>query len=131
MTDLQKRIVKAVLEAERRWTLAHLDLDLAVIASLLSERYRHYEPDGSVSGKTELLASYGSGERHWEIAESTDHRVDVLGETAVLTGHWRGVGVNAGERFDYAARFVCLYVLEEGEWRLYLDFSMPLEDEGG
>lgn len=123
--------VKAVLDAERRWTQAHLDMNLTVIEALLSDRYRHYGPDGTVSGKADLLASYGSGERVWGIAESTDHRVEVLGETAVLTGRWRGVGVNTGEPFDYTARFVCLYVLEDGEWHLYLDFSMPLEDERG
>ena len=131
MTESPKDPVEAVLEAERRWTQAHLDLDMAVIEALLSERYRHYAPDGTLSGKAELLASYGSGQRYWEIAESSEHSVEMLGEVAVLTGRWRGVGVNAGEAFDYAARFVCLYVLEDGVWRLYLDFSMPREDGSG
>lgn len=123
--ETEREIIQAVLEAEQRWAQAHLDLDLAVIESLLSDRYRHFGPDGSVTGKSDLLDSYASGNRYWEVAESTDHEVQILGGVAVLTGLWRGVGVNTGEAFDYSARFVCLYVLEDGAWRLYLDWSMP------
>ena len=122
---------ESVLEAERRWTQAHLDMDIETIEALLSNRYRHYSPDGTVSGKAELLASYGSGERHWEVAESSDHAVEFLGDVAILTGRWRGVGINAGEHFDYTARFVCLYVFEDGEWHLLLDMTMQPEKNSG
>lgn len=116
--------IQAVLAVERRWTEAHLSMDLGAIEGMLSDRYRHFGPDGSISGKEELLASYGSGERHWDVAESDDHHVEILGEVAVLTGRWRGKGVNAGEKFDYSARFICLYVQDEGEWRLFLDATI-------
>jgi ketosteroid isomerase-like protein len=118
----------AVLAAEQRWVQAHLDMDLETIAALLSDDYRQLQPDGTTIGKQELLASYGSGERYWEIAASSDHDIQVIGNVAIMLARWRGKGINAGEPFDYRAPFLCIYVLEAGEWKLYLDASMPPTD---
>jgi ketosteroid isomerase-like protein len=119
-------MIEQILQTEQRWTRAHAELDLQTIAEILSEDYRQIRPDGSLIGKTELLESYRSGERRWQIAQSSEHEVRVRGETAILIGHWRGKGENHGERFDYCARFVAVYVLEAGNWKLLFDTSIPL-----
>jgi len=126
MSDISK-LIEEVIATERRWVKAHLELDLDTIASILSDGYRQIRADGSVIGKEELLASYRSGERKWDVAESDDYEVRIYGETAVLIGCWRGVGENAGERFDYGARFLAVYVLEVGGWKLAADVSVPFE----
>ena len=87
----ERENILEVLETEQRWTQAHLDLDLSVIESLLSDDYQHFGPDGTVTGKADLLASYGSGERFWEIAESSGHDVKILGKVVVVTGTRRGL----------------------------------------
>jgi ketosteroid isomerase-like protein len=127
MPEISK-LIEEVIATERSWVKAHLDLDLDTIASILSDGYRQIQPDGSVIGKEQLLASYRSGERKWEVAESDDYEVRPYGETALLIGRWRGVGENAGERFDYRARFLAVYVLEVGSWKLAADVSIPLDE---
>ncbi len=117
--------VAAVLATELRWVQAHLEMDLDAIEDILSDDYRQLQPDGSTIGKRELLASYGSGERYWEIAESSGHDIQIMGDVAVMLARWRGKGINAGQPFDYRAPFVCIYVREAGAWKLYLDASMP------
>ena len=66
-----RNLVDEVIETERRWARAHLELDLAAIAEILSDEYRQIRLDGSVGSKADLLDSYGSGERMWQMAESS------------------------------------------------------------
>jgi ketosteroid isomerase-like protein len=120
--------IDRVMVVERRWVKAHLEMDLEAIESILSDDYRHIGRDGSLSGKRELLESYGSGERYWETAESSEHDVRVIGEAEIMVARWRGKGVNSGQAFDYSARFLSIFVLEGGEWKLYLDVSVPLDE---
>jgi ketosteroid isomerase-like protein len=123
--DLETRI-QEILEVEQRWTQAHLDLDLDMLNELLADDYLQLGPGGQLIDKKAMLHSYQSGERHWEIAESSDHIVRLHGSVAALIGIWRGKGTHAGVPFDYSARFLALYRWEEGGWRLYSDVSQEI-----
>lgn len=118
--------VTELIATELRWAKAHRELNLDTIVEILSDEYRHIQADGSVIGKDQLLKSYRSGERFWQIAESSEHEVQIIGEVAILTGLWRGKGVNAGKDFDYTARFLAVFVLEGRRWKLLSDVSVPL-----
>ncbi len=118
--------VREVIAAERAWVQAHRDLDLQALEQLMAEEYLHIRADGSVIGKQTDLASYRRGDRHWDYAESDEYRVEVFGNTAVLVGRWRARGVNAGEPFDYAARFLSVYVKRAGRWQMVVAQSTPL-----
>ena len=109
-----QREVKA---AERRLATAHLDLDLQTIDQLLHPDYVIVQPGGLVEGKRETLASLRGGERSWEVAQSDQLDVRFAGRTAVVTGRWRGKGTNQGQPFDYAARFLSIWVREDGRWQ--------------
>ena len=124
--DLESKLIAEVLDVERAWVAAHRSLDLDVLSSILSEDYRQIQSDGTVIGRTELLDSYRSGDRRWDIAESDEHEVQVLGEVALLIGRWKGVGENNGEKFNYTARFLAVYQLKGSEWKLVSDVSIPL-----
>ena len=126
--DSEAKSIEKVIATERRWVKAHLELDLDTLASILSDGYRQIQADGSVTGKEALLESYRSGDREWEVAESDEYDVCLYGETAVLIGRWRGVGENAGERYDYWARFAAVYVLEQGNWKLVSDVAVAVDE---
>jgi ketosteroid isomerase-like protein len=126
--DDQSTILSQIIDVERAWAAAHLNLDLDQIEEILSEDYRQIQPDGSLLGKDELLASYKSGLRSWEIAESDEFEIRLLGNTALLIGRWRGKGDNNGHVFDYQARFLAVYQLEDGRWKLISDVSVPLAE---
>jgi ketosteroid isomerase-like protein len=46
----------------------------------------------------------------------------------VLHGRWRARGVNAGQRFDYTARFLSVYVKRDGRWQMVAAQSTPIPD---
>jgi ketosteroid isomerase-like protein len=113
MTDAE-----LVIYAEQRLAAAHLSLDLATIAALLHDDYVIVQPGGRVERKTDVLASYASGERHWDAAAVEGLDVKIYGENvARVLGVWRASGTNRGEKFDYQAGFVSIWVKEAGEWQ--------------
>lgn len=80
--------------------------------------YLRVDAEGRCVGREQVLASFRSGERGWEEARSDEHRVRVYGDTAVVVGRWRARGTNAGQSFDYAARYVAAWVSRGGRWRM-------------
>ena len=118
--------VEQVLVAEREWLLAHLHRDIPALERLMDPDYLQIAPGGDTVNKEQVLASFRSGERHWDEAHSDEHHVRVYGNTAVVVGRWRARGENAGRSFDYQARFVSVWVRRDGEWRRVSDQSTPI-----
>ena len=118
--------VEQVLVAEREWLLAHLHLDIPALERLMDPDYLQIAPGGDTVNKEQVLASFRSGERHWNEAHSDEHHVRVYGNTAVVVGRWRARGENAGRSFDYQARFVSVWVRRDREWRMVSDQSTPI-----
>jgi ketosteroid isomerase-like protein len=118
--------VEQVLRAERGWLLAHLRLDAQALDRLMAPEYAQIDDKGRIITKEKVLAFFRSGERVWEVAHSDEHDVRVYGNTAVVVGRWRARGVNAGEPFDYAARYVSVWVKSDGGWRMVSYQSTPV-----
>ena len=113
----QTKAVDAVIQAEQTLAAAHLTLDIATIDRLLHPDYLIVQPGGVQETKAQTLASLQSGNRHWDVAESDELAVRLYGDTAVVTGRWRGRGHNGTIPFDYSACFPSIWVREGGEWR--------------
>jgi ketosteroid isomerase-like protein len=124
--SLQADLIQEVLQVEQAWVEAHRQLDVATLERLMAEDYFVIRSDGSVAGKGEDLASYSTGDRHWEYAEGDQYDVRIYGQTAVLSGRWRARGMNAGQPFDYAARFLSVYVKRDGRWQMVAAQSTPI-----
>ena len=75
------------------------------------------QPDGTTETKAEVLASYASGQREWSFAEVDQLSVRISGDTGIVVGRWRARGANRGQAFDYAARFLSVWVRIADGWR--------------
>jgi hypothetical protein len=104
-----------------------LTLDIATIDRLLHPNYLIVQPDGVQETKAQTLASLQSGNRHWDVAESDELAVRLYGNTAVVTGRWRGRGHNGAIPFDYRARFLSIWVCEGGAWHNVAYMATELE----
>ena len=112
MTDAE-----SIAAAEQAIAAAHLTLDLAVIERLYHPDFILVQPDGTIEGKADVLASYARGEREWTHAEVDRLSVRVTGDTGIALGRWRARGTNRGADFDYAARFLSVWARADGAWR--------------
>ncbi|MGD9093964.1 MAG: nuclear transport factor 2 family protein [Anaerolineales bacterium] len=118
---------RAVEQAEHKLAGAHLSMDLDVMDRLLHPEYKIIQPDGTIENKEEVLTSYKSGKRRWDRAESDQLEVHVRGELSYVTGRWRASGINDGDPFDYAARFLSVWIREGGHWQniAYISTEIP------
>ena len=107
----------AVVQAEQRLAAAHLQLDLETIEHLLHPDYVIIQPGGKVETKAEVIASYNTGTRHWETALVDQLDIRLYGDTARVVGRWRASGQHGTEQFDYAARFLSIWVKHAGRWQ--------------
>ncbi len=123
--------VEEVLSAEREWLLAHLHLDAQALDRLMAPDYAQIDAGGRVVGREQVLASMRSGERGWDEAHSDEHRVRLYGDDDdVAVGRWRARGTNAGRAFDYVARYVAVWVRQDGHWQIVSDQATPIAPTG-
>jgi ketosteroid isomerase-like protein len=126
MTPSDDTSVAQVIQAERDWLNAHLRLDVALLDLLMADEYTHVNSRGELVSRPQVLASFVSERRHWDAAESDEYRVRVYGEVAVVYGRWRARGTNAGASFDYAARYISVWVYRAGRWQIVSDQSTEM-----
>jgi ketosteroid isomerase-like protein len=118
-----------VLQAERDWLNAHLEMDLDLLDRLMHPEYTRIQPDGSVWNRSQTLASYQSGQRQWDSASIDELDIRIYGQTAVVTGRWQASGENFDSRFDYAARYVSVWCWTEERWQMVSDQSTEIARE--
>ena len=118
--------VQKVLAVEHAWTEAHLRGDVQTLEEIMAFDYVKIQPDGSLLDKTTTLASYQPDQRAWDVARGDDYDVRVYGDTAVVIGRWTARGINNGRPFDYAARFLSIYVRRAGRWQMVAEQSTEI-----
>ena len=118
--------VPQVIQAERAWLEAHLKLDISALDSLMADEYTQVNRQGELIGKQQVIASFRTGKRYWQHSESDEYQVRIYGDVAVIVGRWRAKGINAGQAFDYAARYVSVWVYRNGRWQMTIDQSTEL-----
>jgi ketosteroid isomerase-like protein len=121
--------LKAVAQAERRLAEAHLDLDLKTIDDLLHPDYVIVQQGGHVETKADVLASYTTDTRHWNKAQSDQLDIRLYGDTALVVGRWRASGHHGAEYFDYTARFLSIWIRQDGRWQNAAFQSTKIEGE--
>lgn len=124
--DHELGLRQQIIAAEQAWLQAHISGDVDALAHLMAEEYLQVAPEGGLRSKTEVLASFERGQRQWDFAESDEYDIRIYGLTAVVFGRWRAAGVNHGRRFDYAARYVSVWVWRDDRWQIASDQSTPL-----
>ena len=120
---------QAVIAAEQALADAHLTLDLDVIDRLLHPDYLIVQPDGSTETKADVLASYRTGNREWQTAEVDELAVSLYGDATVVHGRRQAAGRNGAETFDYAARFLSAWIMDEGRWQNVAYQSIKIDKE--
>ena len=118
--------VQEVLSVEHAWTEAHLRGDVQTLEEIMASDYLKIQSDGSLSDKKTTLASYQPDRRAWDVARGDEYDVRIYGDTAVLIGRWTARGNNDGQPFDYAARFLSIYVRRDGRWQMVAEQSTEI-----
>ena len=112
--------VKSILNQERTILNALRDKQLEVVAGGLAENFSAFADDQAyrIQGKDVYLSSVGDWMSQNELRtfQLLDPKVEVLGDTAVLTYYYSASGSLAGRGFSSSGKATALYVRKEGKW---------------
>ena len=116
-----------VLGLEKKWTEAYKHHDIGILSSLLAEDFVITIEDGSTFGKEGYISHSADSSMRVEVAELSDLRVRMHGNTAVVTGAYHEIGDSKGKRYEYHDRLTDVWMKLGGEWRVIAShYSVPL-----
>jgi len=109
---------KELQRLETIWNQAHMDGDAAALEALWSDDLEVAVPKMPVMGKRDVVAFAKSGRMKFQRYETSDLKVRVYGDAAVVTGKLQRTRTINGQQQDDNWRFTKMYVRQGGQWRV-------------
>ena len=106
-----------ILGLEKAWNLALEQKDVKALDMLLANTMVSVDIDGSVSSKTEFLASIKAPDYQPSQAITEQTSVQVYGASAVVVGIFRVKGTEKGKPFVHRERFVDTWIKNNDAWQ--------------
>jgi len=106
------------LRFESVWNQAHTTGESAALERLWSDDLEIAVPRMPVMSKSQALAFARSGRMHFEKYETSDVKVRLYGETAVVTGRLQRTRTIEGKQTSDDWRFTKVYARQNGEWKV-------------
>jgi len=127
LTFGQSSVEQALMDLERQWVKASLASKGEALAPLLATNIVVLGSDGTMQTKAAYVAMTNKGK--WQVSEVSDMKVQVHGDTAVVTGLWTGKGTDgAGKAFDGRERFADTWVkMPDGKWQCVATASATIK----
>jgi len=117
-----------VLAFESKWNEAYKRGDITVMNSLLSDDFIITVEDGATYSKAGYIAHTGGGTTAVEISDTTDLKVRVHGNTAVVMGAYHEKGTIKGKPYEYHDRFTDVWMNGDGRWQVIAShYSIPVQ----
>lgn len=115
-----------IRSAELRIAEAYKARQVDSFATLLDDDFVITFEDGSVYGKTGYLSYSASASTRIEVAELSDMKIRMHGDTAVVTGTYHEKGIDNHNAYDYHDHFTDVWMKKAGKWRLIAaHYSVP------
>ncbi len=109
---------EAVLAADTARVDAMIRNDAAAVAASLSDNVRYGHSDGRLQNKDQLLAALASHRLQYQSVHYLEREVHAVGEARAVTGVAAFRVAAEGRPLEFTLRFLAVYTLEDGTWRL-------------
>ena len=110
--------VAEVKKLDLQWAADAIKGDTVALSRLLADDLRYVHSSGAIDTKHTLVSAIASGALVYHAIDSEDVEVRIIGSAAVLTSTTR-LRINShGQERDFLARFMRVYVRDDGAWRL-------------
>ena len=110
---------RTILTLEEGWAHAYVADDASYLEMVMSPGYVQTNVRGEVSTKLEEIAEVRDHALHYEKFESSDLKVRVYGDAAVVTGQTaiKATVAKSGRVIDASIRFTDMFVRHDGKWQ--------------
>ena len=113
---------------ELKWTQSYKERSIEILSSLLADEFMITIEDGSVYSKAGYISHSADASVHVEVAELSDLKVRVHGDTAIVTGAYHERGDSNGKRYEYHDRLTDVWMKISGKWQVVAShYSVPFK----
>lgn len=106
-----------ILGLEKAWNQALEEKNTKALDMILASTFVSVDIDGSVSSRSEFLASIASPDYRPSQAVTEESNVKVYGDAAVVVGIFRVKGTEKGKPYVHRERFVDTWIKTNGKWQ--------------
>ena len=106
-----------ILGLEKAWNHALEAKDTNALDMILAKSFVAIDIDGSVSSKSDFLASIKAPDYQPSQAVTEESKVQVYGDAAVVVGTFRVKGTEKGKPYVHRERFVDTWIKINGTWQ--------------
>ena len=113
---------------ELQWTESYKQRQVQMLSSLLAEDFVITVEDGNTYSKMGYISHSAEPSVHVEVAEMSDLKVRMHGNTAVVTGAYHERGESNGKRYEYHDRLTDVWMKVGGKWQVVAShYSVPVK----
>ena len=126
MFGQEKSEVATIRALELKWTESYKRRSIDILSSLLADEFVITVEDGNVFSKAGYISHTADSKVRVEVAEMSDLKVRIHGDTAIVTGAYHEKGVSEGKRYEYHDRLTDIWVKTGGKWQVVAShYSVP------
>ena len=112
---------------DRAMQKAVIDRDPVAFASFLTDDYVLVVSNSRMADKAEVVAEIDAPDTRMDINDSTDLRVRVHGDTAIVIADLHQIGRNGDQPFDYWVRYTDTWIRTAGGWKCWSGHATRLQ----
>lgn len=125
-TAQESRDTLAIRALEAKWAESYKLRQFQVLSTLIADDYVITFEDGSVHSKVGLMSHVAKPSERVTISEYSDLKIQIHGDTAVVTGAYHEAGESDGQHYDYNDRVTDVWMRMQGNWKLIAShYSLP------
>lgn len=118
-----------IRKLEEKWTESYKQRRIDILSSLLAEDFVITVEDGHTYSKAGYISHTADSSVRVEVAEISDLKVRIHGNTAVVTGAYHEKGESNGKRYEYHDRLTDVWMKADGGWKVVAShYSVPVKE---
>ena len=122
----EKSDAATVRALEIKWTESYKQRSIDILSSLLAEDFTITIEDGSVYSKAGYISHSADPSTHVKVAELSELKVRMHGDTAIVTGAYHEKGDSNGKAYEYHDRLTDVWMKVGGKWQVVAShYSVP------
>ena len=112
---------------ELKWTESYRQHNIDILSSLLADEFVITIEDGNVYSKAGYISHTADSSTRVQLAEMSDLKVRLHGDTAIVTGAYHERGESNGKPYEYRDRFTDTWMKLGGKWQVVAShYSVPV-----
>jgi hypothetical protein len=113
-TDTQE---SKLLVLEHLWNEAQVHRDERALQAMIADTFVDTEWDGEVSNRGRFLADISDPKFKPSLVAIQDTKVNLIRNTAIVTGVYHTKGSYNGKPYDHLGRFTDTWIFDDGKWQ--------------